>query len=145
MEIQNINNMATSFLATKRGGRKLVCQEYVFRVEKKHANDVTAWKCDCPQKSCRGRAKTNISDEIIFFHKPDHFACPDKIKISEIRTQIRSDAASHETKSNQQIVSDALATVDDSLLAQLPSVHTLKRDSRRAKAEESRKKNSNRR
>ena len=71
--MDDINNMVASSVPTKRRGRKLVRQEYVFRMDKKIVNDVTSWKCGCSQKdkpyhAGRNRRLTDLVYEYLIDH-----------------------------------------------------------------------------
>ena len=121
------------FFQSEKCGRKLVRDGYMYHKNTTQGNGSTYWEC-CERRSGSGcKAKITLDPNDIFVGQSAPHTHPpnqEKVEAQKSRSRMRIDARISNARTNN-VVAANLAVANDAVLAQLPSLETMRRDVRR--------------
>ena len=121
--------MPLTYVKSQRGKDKLHYDGFTYLFHKTLADDSILWRCE-KRGQCRG-SLTTMNEEVVRNHQ-DHNHAPNQLRREEIEMHNRLKRSAEESQeTTQQILTAALATVDDQTVARLPRIDHMRRNIRR--------------
>ncbi|KAK0416638.1 hypothetical protein QR680_012601 [Steinernema hermaphroditum] len=115
-----------SFIASQRGGEKLLYAGYIYS-KHRTKDDKISWRCERFPKPnfCRGRAES-VKGNVIETQEHNHQPCPQKCEAAKIASRIK-ETASTSTETVRAVVTACLTGASDEAIANMPKIASLQR------------------
>ena len=122
------------FISSNKGGMKIAFEGYVCVKQKELVNKVLSYECELRRSKSQCKAKINVKDNEVVCKVNEHTHGPDMIRIENIKTLQDMKSRGRDTQDTpQQIISQAVEGMNESVAASLPTVSHLRRNLRQCR------------
>ena len=120
------------FITTRKGGRRLIRNNFMYHLNKTLWNSNIYWECDKRRIRSGCKAKVVLDQENNFLRQSgEHTHAPDPKKVLVEKPGSAIKRAVIETNASTNNIAANIADVTDNVLAKLPRMKTMRRDVRR--------------